>query len=76
MLHLASNRYAAANSQILLFQHWTNADPNWTGYPPTQDAYLTIKKVVAYYDRPIKLANGAGISKDTCKREKACTVTV
>lgn len=37
---------------------------------------MTIKRVVAYYDKPIRLATGTGVSKDTCKRENACQVTI
>jgi hypothetical protein len=69
-------KYTAVNPQVIAFSLWTNADISWGGLPPTQDAYVIIKRVVAYYDRPIKMATGTGVSRDTCKREKACKVSI
>lgn len=72
----APTEYASVNPQVIAFSHWCNADTTWAGLPPMQDAYVTIKRVVAYYDRPIRMATGTDVSKDTCKREKACKVTI
>ncbi|KAJ9098999.1 hypothetical protein QFC20_005817 [Naganishia adeliensis] len=70
----APPKYSAVNPQVVSFSHWCNADTKWAGLPPNEDSSVIIKRVVAYYDRPIKMATGIGISRDTCKRENACKV--
>lgn len=70
----APTEYSAVNPQAISFSHWCNADMNWAGLPPNEDSSVIIKRVVAYYDKPIKGASGYGIARDTCKREKACKV--
>lgn len=72
----APAQYPAVNPQVIAIPHWNDADVNWSGLPPMQDAYLTVKRVVAYYDKPSKLATGTGVFRDSCNREKACLVVV
>lgn len=68
--------FPSLNPSSLLFNHWTNADGRWSGGPPTKEVYMTIKKVVAYYDKPAKIATGTGILKGSCTKAQACRVTV
>jgi hypothetical protein len=38
---------------------------------------MYVKKVVAYYDKPAKMATGTGVLKGSCTdRARACKVTV
>jgi hypothetical protein len=37
---------------------------------------MYVKKVVAYYDKPERMATGTGVLKGTCDRARACKVTV
>ncbi|KAJ9118467.1 hypothetical protein QFC24_006115 [Naganishia onofrii] len=69
--------FPSVNPSVLIFNHWTNADWRWSAGPPAQDAYMTIKKLTAYYDKPAKMATGTGVLKQgSCSREQACRVTV
>ncbi|KAJ9093058.1 hypothetical protein QFC21_006551 [Naganishia friedmannii] len=46
--------FPSVNPSVLIFNHWTNADWRWSAGPPVKDAYMTIQRVVAYYDKPAK----------------------
>lgn len=43
----------------MLINQYTNADKLWTAGPPKTDAVMIVKKVVAYYDKPTKIGEGA-----------------
>lgn len=69
--------YSSLNPSTLLINNWSNADPRWSAGPPTQDAVMFVKKVVAYYDKPERMATGTGVLKGSCMdRARACKVMV
>lgn len=49
----------------------------WSAGPPLEDAVLTIRKVTAYFDKPLAIAAGTDVIKDAaCSAATACRVTV
>lgn len=76
LLTNAPKRYPSVNPSVLVLNHWSNSDPRWSAGPPAQDAIMYVKKIVAYYDKPERMATGTGVLKGTCDRAMACKVTV
>jgi hypothetical protein len=72
----APRLYSSVNPSSLILNHWTSADPRFSAGPPTQDAVIYVKKVVAYYDKPARMETGTGVFKDTCSRATACKVAI
>ncbi|KAJ9118478.1 hypothetical protein QFC24_006126 [Naganishia onofrii] len=67
---------ASINPSNLIINHWTNASPMWSVGPPLEDAVLTIRKVTAYFDKPLAIAAGTDVIKDAaCSAANACRVT-
>lgn len=72
----APKLYPSINPSSLVLNHWTSGDPRWSAGPPTQDAVIYVKKVVAYYDKPAKMATGTGVWNDGCSKALACKATI
>lgn len=69
-------KYSSTHASHMIFNHWSNGDAAWSAGPPTADAVMTIKRVVAYYDIPADIVEGSDVVKDTCDRALACKVTI
>ncbi|GHJ89021.1 hypothetical protein NliqN6_5423 [Naganishia liquefaciens] len=76
LLSNAPKVFSSRQSSHLVLNHWSNADAGFSAGPPAQDATMYVKKVVAYYDKPAKMATNSGVLKDACSRANACKVTV
>jgi hypothetical protein len=69
-------QYSSTHASSFIINHWSNGEAGWSAGPPTEDATIYIKKVVAYYDKPAAIAEGSDVLKDTCDRARSCKVTV
>ncbi|KAL2202098.1 concanavalin A-like lectin/glucanase [Sarocladium strictum] len=57
----------------LIFQHWSNGNPLWSGGPPEQDAVLKVRYVRAYFNSSDTNLNDKAM--DGCeKNERVCEV--
>ncbi|PNY24243.1 Beta-glucanase [Tolypocladium capitatum] len=58
----------------LILQHWSNGNPLWSGGPPTQDAFLAVSYVKAYFNSSD--ANGNADWSKRCAAAKSAVCTV
>jgi hypothetical protein len=69
-------QYASTHASSYIINHWSSGAAGWSAGPPTEDATIYIKKVVAYYDKPAAVAEGSDVLMATCDKAKACKVTI
>ncbi|KAJ9108678.1 hypothetical protein QFC20_003377 [Naganishia adeliensis] len=68
--------YSSTHPARMMINQFTNADKAWSAGPPKTDAVMIVKKVVAYYDKPTKLAEGACPIRGDCDPSISCKVTI
>jgi hypothetical protein len=68
--------YSSTHPARMVINHYTTADKTWGAGPPATDAVMIVKKVVAYYDKPTKVAEGACPIRGDCDPSISCKVTI
>jgi hypothetical protein len=68
--------YSSTHPSRMMINQFTNADKAWSAGPPKTDAVMIVKKVVAYYDKPTKLGEGACPIRGDCDPSISCKVTI
>ncbi|KND92800.1 Beta-glucanase [Tolypocladium ophioglossoides CBS 100239] len=58
----------------LILQHWSNGNPLWSGGPPTQDAFLTVNYVKAYFNSSDAKGNADWSKRCADTKSAVCTV--
>jgi hypothetical protein len=60
----------------MFLNQYTTADKLWSAGPPKTDAVMIVKRVVAYYDKPTKVGEGACPIRGDCDPSISCKVTI